>query len=76
MTTSTEQTMTIRVNGEAREVPAGVTVDALLRHLDHDPRMPGFAVAVNDAVVRRPEWARVPVRDGDRVEIVTASQGG
>ena len=82
MATTTEQTarpvasIAIHVNGEPREVPGGLTVEALLRHLDRDPGMPGFAVAVNDAVVRRAEWARATVDGGDRVEIVTASQGG
>ena len=82
MMTSTEQTarrgvpMAILVNGEPREAPAGTTVEGLLRHLGRDPGMPGVAVAVNDAVVRRAEWARATVQDGDRVEIVTASQGG
>jgi sulfur carrier protein len=76
MTTTTEQAMTIRVNGEDREAPSGATVEGLLRHLGRDPGQPGFAVAVNDTVVRRGDWAEARVHDGDRVEIVTASQGG
>ena len=76
MSTPTEQAITIRVNGEPREVPDGLTVGGLLQHLDRDPAMPGYAVAVNDAVVRRGEWAQATVHDGDRVEVVTASQGG
>ncbi|MDX1420906.1 MAG: sulfur carrier protein ThiS [Rubricoccaceae bacterium] len=69
-------TMAIQVNGEPHEAPSGVTVERLLRHIGRDPDLPGFAVAVNDAVVRRDEWVRATVHDGDRVEIVTASQGG
>lgn len=76
MATSTEQTMAVRVNGEAREAPAGATIEGLLRHLGREPGQPGFAVAVNDTVVRRAEWAGTTVHDGDRIEIVTASQGG
>lgn len=67
---------TLRINGEPREIPDGLTVDRLLKHLDRDPGQPGVAVAVGDRVVRRAEWGDTPVRDGDRVEIITAAQGG
>ncbi len=67
---------TLRINGEPREVPDGLTVDALLDHLGRDARQSGVAVAVGDRVVRRAEWPATPVRDGDRVEIITAAQGG
>ena len=66
----------ITVNGEARSVPAPLTVDALLRHLDRDPSVPGVAVAVADRVVRRADWTATAVEAGDRVEIITAAQGG
>jgi sulfur carrier protein len=36
----------------------------------------GVAVAIDDAVLPRSAWATTTVRDGDRVEIVTAVQGG
>lgn len=67
---------TLRVNGEPREVPDALTVRALLAHLGRDPDQSGVAVAVGDRVVRRAEWDETPVRDGDRVEIITAAQGG
>ena len=66
----------ITVNGEPREVPVDATIDALLSHLSRDPEMPGVAVAVNDTVVRRTDWTMTVVKEGDRVEIITASQGG
>jgi sulfur carrier protein len=34
------------------------------------------AVAVNDQVVRRPDWAVRRLAPGDRVEVVRAIQGG
>lgn len=67
---------TLRVNGEPREVPDALTVRALLAHLGRDPDQSGVAVAVGDRVVRRADWDETPVRDGDRVEIITAAQGG
>jgi sulfur carrier protein len=40
------------------------------------PAGPGIAAAVNEAVVPRSRWAATLLRDGDRVEILTAVQGG
>lgn len=72
---------TLRINGEPRQVPdapdgAPLTVERLLSHLDRDPRQSGVAVAVGDRVVRRAAWAETAVQEGDRVEIITAAQGG
>ena len=36
----------------------------------------GYAIALNGAVVRRDAWARTPINEGDRIEIVRAVQGG
>ena len=33
-------------------------------------------MAVNEAVVRRGEWVRWELKDGDKVLIITAAQGG
>ena len=69
-------THTLRVNGEVRDAPAGLSVRALLAHLGRDPDLPGVAVAVNDRVVRRALWDETTVPEAARVEIITASQGG
>ena len=63
----------ITVNGEPREL-AG-TVDAVLDALGVEARR-GLAVAVDAEVVPRSAWSTTQVRDGARVEIVTAVQGG
>lgn len=67
---------TIVLNGEPRDVPAGLSVASLLAHVGRDPSTPGVAVAVGERVVRRTEWAETAVADGDRVEVITAAQGG
>jgi sulfur carrier protein len=64
----------IRVNGADRDVAEGATVDDLVRDLVERPV--GVAVAVNDGVVARSEWAHVALSAGDRVEVLTATQGG
>ncbi|MEV4195626.1 sulfur carrier protein ThiS [Streptomyces toxytricini] len=66
--------MTISVNGEPREVAAGTTLDAVVAALTTAPS--GVAAALNEAVVPRGQWPRTPVGDGDRIEILTAVQGG
>ena len=66
----------IVVNGEPREVPVELSIGALISKLGREPEMRGIAVAVNDRVVRRADWPEVVVQEGDRVEIITASQGG
>ena len=76
MSETLTSTIPVRVNGALHDVPAPLTIEGLLRHLARNPETPGIAVAVNDAVVRRAEWATTALAEGDRVELITASQGG
>lgn len=66
--------MNISVNGEPHVAAAGSTVADLVDALAG--RRGGVAVAVNEDVVPRAVWAETPLRAGDRVEILTAVQGG
>ncbi|MCX2967632.1 sulfur carrier protein ThiS [Streptomyces sp. TRM70308] len=66
--------MNIRVNGERREAPDGLTLDGLVATLTSAPS--GVAAAVNETVVPRGRWALTPLGEGDRVEVLTAVQGG
>ncbi len=66
---------TLVVNGEPRPYTPQ-TVAELLEALGLDPARPGIAVAVNDAIVPREEWASRALRPGDRVEVVRAVAGG
>jgi len=36
----------------------------------------GVAVAVNEEIVPRSRWDATTLHDGDRVEVLTAAQGG
>ena len=74
---ATQTAIQLIVNGEAAEHPAETTVAEFLRGRGLDPTNPkGIAVAVNDEVVRKGEWEEARLRDGDRVEVITALQGG
>ncbi|HWC35736.1 MAG TPA: sulfur carrier protein ThiS [Mycobacteriales bacterium] len=64
----------ITLNGEPRDVPLDTTVTAVVALLS--ATQTGCAVAVNDEVVPRREWSSRIVTAGDRVEVLTAVQGG
>lgn len=74
------------VNGESYAPAAGETVLDLVatrtgRRLGPDGRpldggRLGVAVAVGLAVLPRGSWAATPLAEGDRIDIVTAVQGG
>jgi thiamine biosynthesis protein ThiS len=64
----------ISVNGEARPFAAGTTVRDVVVSLTTQAE--GCAVAVNDAVVPRSDWRARAVQPGDRIEVLTAVQGG
>ncbi|MER6079935.1 sulfur carrier protein ThiS [Streptomyces sp. 900105755] len=66
--------VTISVNGERREIAPGTALDSLVRSLTAAPS--GVAAAVNETVVPRGQWATTGLADGDRVEVLTAVQGG
>ena len=66
--------MNVVVNGEARSLPAETTVLALLE--TEELNRPGVAVAINREIVRRGEWTDREIREGDRIEIIHAVQGG
>lgn len=64
----------ISVNGETRPHTSGITVRDVVSSLTANPE--GCAVAVNDTVVPRSDWPARAVEPGDRIEILTAVQGG
>ncbi len=66
-------TLSITVNGDLHEVPAGLTVTGLLAHLG----VQGVAaVERNEVVVPRAEHGSTEVLDGDRFEVVALVGGG
>lgn len=66
--------MRIMINGESRELAAGLTVAALLTHLGIDTRK--VAVERNLEIVPKSTFAVTELRDGDRLEIVHFIGGG
>lgn len=66
--------MRLTVNGEPAEHADGLTVSALLAELKLDPRR--LAVERNKLIVRRAQFDRAALTDGDELEIVTLVGGG
>ncbi|GAA2879890.1 sulfur carrier protein ThiS [Streptosporangium fragile] len=66
--------MKVTINGTAHELPDGATVAQAVRILTANRS--GVAVAVNDEVVSRGAWDSTALAEDDRVEVLTAVQGG
>ena len=64
----------IRVNGKVVRLENGTHLRALVS--ERTERVDGVAVARNEELVPRSEWADTVVGDGDRIEILVAAQGG
>jgi sulfur carrier protein len=66
--------VSVTVNGEPRQVAMSATIADLVAAMSTAGS--GIAVAVNDEVVPRGRWPSRRLHDRDRVEILTAVQGG
>ena len=66
--------MTVEVNGNPRDLAAGTTLHELIVEVMGTLR--GSAAAVDGEVVPRSDWASYSIQDGQRIELITAVQGG
>jgi len=64
----------LRVNGEERTAPAGLTLDQLLEALGYQPRL--VVVEFNGSILTRQHWPSQPVVESDVLEVVTIVGGG
>ncbi len=64
----------IQVNGEPRCAHLGATVAQLLHDLEIRPDR--VVVELNLEILERPDFERRPLREGDRVEIISFIGGG
>jgi sulfur carrier protein len=66
--------MKVKINGDAQDIPDGLTVSALLEHL----AMPVNRIAVerNLEILPRAKWAETRVAANDSYEIVHFVGGG
>jgi sulfur carrier protein len=66
--------MQVRLNGELRDIPDGLTVAGLLVHLGVKAQR--VAVEVNEMVVTKDRYEAQAIGPGDTVEIVAFVGGG
>ena len=66
--------MDVVINGERKQITAGVTLLDLLKELELDPR--AVVVEHNRKIVRRVGLSDVTVQDGDAIELVHFVGGG
>lgn len=66
--------MKITINGAEHEAEDGSSVAGVVASVTVQPA--GVAVALNDQVVPRTDWKTTIVREADRIEVLTAVQGG
>lgn len=77
MTSTTDASIPVTVNGEERTVPNGYPLLDVLRDLDINPEeATGVAVAINESVIRQQDWPDVTLSEEDTVEVIQAQQGG
>jgi sulfur carrier protein len=68
--------VTVRLNGEERELEDAATVADAVLATGADPDGRGLACAVDGDVVPRRQWATTRLTQGQVVEVVQAVQGG
>lgn len=66
--------MTIRFNGETREIADDMSLAELLEQIQDLPE--NFAVAINEDFVPRSAYNGTQVQAGDAVELLVPMQGG
>ena len=67
-------TIRVRVNGEDREIPSGLSVHALLESFDLKPEM--IVVERNRETLTRDDYPTAAVAEGDVLELVHFVGGG
>lgn len=66
--------MRITLNGKPKETPEGITLAKLLKDLGIAPER--VACEVNLNVIRRMEYEKTRISEGDKIEIVQVIGGG
>jgi sulfur carrier protein len=66
----------VTINGTEEELAGGATVRDIVSKFRGDQAGRGIAVAVNGEVVPRGVWEKSSLSEGDRVEVLGATQGG
>lgn len=66
--------MQVTVNGEVRELTAGLTIEGLLQQFKVQSVM--VAVEQNRSILKKEDFTTTIVQDGDKIEIIRFVGGG
>lgn len=66
--------MEIEINGKSVEIPEQMILQELVDARLKDTK--GIAVALNDVVIPKVQWANKVLNSGDKVLLIIATQGG
>jgi sulfur carrier protein len=66
--------MTLRINGEDRQMPELATIADLVKHLALAAAT--LLIEHNGIALRRLEWDAAALRSGDRIELLRIAAGG
>lgn len=66
--------MKITLNDQSLELAQPLSIQALLERLDR--HRPGSALAINQVIIPRTDWATRQVQDGDDILLFQAIAGG
>jgi len=68
------ESMTVTLNGETKQIENGITVSGLLESLKIEPAR--VAVEVNLKIIKKTDYLSHQLNEGDSVEIVSFVGGG
>ena len=68
--------MKVELNGEVVALPEGASITEAIEASGANREQRGVAVAIDGEVVPRSEWGRRSLREGQKVEVLAAIQGG
>ena len=68
--------MQIRLNGKLLEIDDSPTLAELLERYEISLSTSRVAVALNECLALRAQWNLCVIKEGDRIEIIHAVQGG
>ena len=68
--------MKVELNGEVVALPEGASLTEAIEASGANREQRGVAVAIDGEVVPRSEWGRRSLREGQKVEVLAAIQGG
>ena len=66
--------MQIKVNDQPLDIASSLSLQQLLRQINQSEQ--GVAMAVNQKIVSRSQWATEMLRDGDEITLIRATAGG